>query len=94
MEGATDQYIEFKQVNGTPEEIMSQYAAIVNAAFKENRMGLSKRWGELMEFEVRAFWLEEIVGSTFVCLAWHSEKYLSKKAFFEQSDDEDIIEHD
>lgn len=92
MEGATDQYIEYRHITGSPDEIMNQYASIVNSAFKENRMGLSKRWGELMEFGVRNFWMEDIKGTTFVCRCWHSEKYLSKKEFFEQAGEEEVIE--
>lgn len=84
MAQATDQYIEYKKIGGSPSEMMEEYARLVNTALLENRMGMSPRWTELMEFEVRTFWLEEIAGEYFVGLHWHSIKFMSKEEFFNE----------
>lgn len=92
MDKLTDNYIEYKEVFGSPQDIMAKYAEMVNAAFRENRMGMSKRWGEVMELEPRAYWLEEIGSASFVCICWQTTRYRSKEDFFADEQAEETIE--
>lgn len=77
-----DNYVEMILVEGnTPQEIAAKYAEIVNNAYRRNEMGLSARWGVMLEWSLHISWLEEIRGSYFAVLEWYLARYQSREDF-------------
>ena len=89
MDKLTDNYIEFHALNGTPPEKVLQYQQIVNDAYREDRMMVSKRWGKLMEVTPRVFWAETFGGQDFVVIHWETIRFQTAEEYWK---DEDVIE--
>lgn len=85
----SDDYMEYVRIETqNPAEIMEEYKRIVNEAFQKSESGYSRRWSEMLEWGLRAHWLEEIKGEYFACIEWTLVRYVDKEKFLGIEDEQ------
>ena len=65
---------------------MKFYINTVNAAYAENRTGISARYDEIMEVSLAEYFQADMDGEKYVCLQWHTCKYPTKEEFLGETD--------
>lgn len=87
----TDLYLEYTLIpDGTAQEMAQAFVDMANAKYAENRLGMSKTFEKMVDFEAIDCWKAEFKGAVFLIVQWAAVRKQTEEEFFGAPNEDEI----